>query len=198
VSSTRILNGFSGSLNWGDGIIAGVSGFSSTGLGHNYADDGNYSVNFGGTGFEYDFGGIFGARLNFSNPISAGASVIVQNVAPTIISAPNYIILDYSVSTLFSFGGSATDPGVNDVLTYTWDLDGDGDYDDFTGSSGVYDYSNFIEGSLPLSLRVNDGDGGEATHPFNLTITAVPEPTAVGILAAGTIGLLCRRKRSRA
>src|SRR5687767_7427626 len=51
VGSSRILDGFYGSVTWGDGGENGNGGFSSVIFAHTYLDEGVYSISFGGTGF---------------------------------------------------------------------------------------------------------------------------------------------------
>jgi PKD domain len=191
VTSSRILDGFSGSVSWGDSLSSGAGGFSGTTVGHGYVDDGVFTIAFNGTGYEYT-SGFFGS--NYSNSISAGTSITVQNVAPTIVLAPTDQSLDLSQVSLLNFSASATDPGTADVLTYSWDLDGDGQYDDFTGASGQFDFSSYQNGIYGLAVQVGDGDGGFDTQSFNLNI--VPEPSAFTLIALAGIGIVMRRRRA--
>jgi hypothetical protein len=59
---------------------------------------------------------------------------------------------------LFDFTADATDPGINDLLTYNWDLNGDGIFDDFTGSSGQWSFAD--PGIHQVGLEVSDGNDG--------------------------------------
>ena len=192
-SSGEILDGFGGTVTWGDSASSGASGFNIVVVGHAYADEGTYSVNFSGSGSEHDFNGFFGSRRNFTNAIGASGSITVLNVAPTFTAAPGNSTVDWTVNPTFNFTAAASDPGVNDVLTYTWDLDGDGQFDDFTGVSGTASY--VTNGVLPLGVRVSDGDGGITTSSFNLTV--VPEPGSLALLVAAPALTLLRRSRRR-
>jgi PKD domain len=60
----------------------------------------------------------------------------------------------------FGAGGSS-DPDAGDTLTYDWDLDGDGQYDDATGSTASYDYTD--AGRYLAAVRVTDNHGATAT-----------------------------------
>ena len=70
----------------------------------------------------------------------------------------------------FSAAGS-TDPD-GDPLSYAWDLDNDGAFDDATGvtASGTY---NGV-GPKTARVRVTDGRGGSATKSTTVTVTNRP------------------------
>lgn len=108
---------------------------------------------------------------------------VVQNVAPTIqsttVGAAQVRGLD-----AWSFSAYATDPGIYDTITYEWDLDGDGLYDDHVGASGTTSFSRM--GIQQIGLRVSDGDGGVSTQLYNVEV--VPEPSSLAFLLCG--GLL--------
>jgi PKD domain/PEP-CTERM motif len=104
----------------------------------------------------------------------------------------------------WAFSASASDPGILDVLTYSWDLDNDGQYDDAFGSSGSYTFDS--AGQYQVGLRVTDGDGGIATGTLSVNVewspgefAAIPEPATLAIFGFGLAGLgLVRRKRRAA
>ena len=80
---------------------------------------------------------------------------------------------------LYLDGGSSTDPN-NDELTYAWDLDGDGQFDDANAATASVSWSDLQafginnQGQYPISLRVSDGRGGVSTETTSLTITNAP------------------------
>ena len=97
---------------------------------------------------------------------------------------------------MFDFAAIATDPGINDLLTFDWDFDGDGIFDDFTGISGQWSFSE--PGIYPISVRVSDGDGGYDYDSF--VVKTVPEPSSMlDLLVFGALGagLLRKRKQQR-
>jgi glucose/arabinose dehydrogenase len=60
----------------------------------------------------------------------------------------------------FNAGGSS-DPDPGDTLVYAWDLDGDGAFDDGTGGTAAFTYSD--AGTYLASVRVTDNHGASAT-----------------------------------
>lgn len=97
---------------------------------------------------------------------------------------------DALAGDLFSFNATAHDPGL-DSLVFDWDFDGDGLYDDFTGSSGQYSYSS--NGTYTVGLRISDGDGGFAYQSQQVTVT--PEPQSIALFGCGMLALFGWRKR---
>ena len=79
-------------------------------------------------------------------------------------------------------GTTSTDPD-GEQLTYAWDLDGDGAYDDSTASQPSFDYTT--SGVRTVRLRVTDPGGLSGTD--SLTITAGTPPTVtIATPTAGT------------
>lgn len=73
--------------------------------------------------------------------------------------------------------GATTDPNQPaNTLIYAWDFDGDGAYDDATGSSPVYAAGDG-PATVTLSLRVTDADGMTGTGSSTITVANVA-PTA--------------------
>jgi hypothetical protein len=110
--------------------------------------------------------------------------VTVRNVAPIADaggpyrgSRPSTIILDASASR---------DPG-NDIATYDWDFDGDGEYDDATGISPVFPTDAF--GVFVVGLRVTDADHASGTATATVIVNGVVlENTTVEENEVTTIG----------
>ena len=71
-----------------------------------------------------------------------------------------------------SFDGTgSSDPDPGDTLTYVWDLDGDGAYDDASSSQPTYTYT--AGGTYAASLRVTDSQG-VPTPPRSRSATPHP------------------------
>ncbi len=135
-------------------------------------------------------------------------TLTVLNAEPTITDLTQNLTID--LGNLFDFTANATDPG-NDTLTYNWDLNADGIYDDLTGSSGEWSFAD--AGTYDVGLQVSDGDGGYAYSSFAVNVVApgtgsnpitvpdpatVPEPTSVlGVLGLGAFGVRLVSKYKR-
>jgi PKD repeat protein len=71
---------------------------------------------------------------------------------------------------MVNFDGSASSDLESSTLTYEWDLDGDGAYDDSTSPQPSYTYNT--AGDYRVQLQVSDGSGGSDTLDQPLTISA--------------------------
>lgn len=136
------------------GINPNISGTRnlSTDLGM-FTDVGNYT--FRGISRDKD--------QAFSNRLLRRLTVL--NVAPTITDLTQDLTLN--PGAIFDFTATATDPGINDLLTYNWDLDGDGLFDDFTGTGGQWSFTD--PGLHKIGVQVSDGNGGFDYGFFNVS-----------------------------
>jgi uncharacterized repeat protein (TIGR02543 family) len=75
----------------------------------------------------------------------------------------------------------ASDPDAGDVLAYAWKADGV-TVDGQTASSMAY--TPATAGSHTVTVTVSDGNGGEASHTWNVTVNAPPQYT----LTVNTVG----------
>jgi glucose/arabinose dehydrogenase len=82
------------------------------------------------------------------------------NRAPTAVAVAQPKAGPLPLTVNFDGTGS-TDPDAGDVLTYAWDLDGDGQYDDSTAAKPSWTYNS--AGSVTVRLRVTDKGGQSAT-----------------------------------
>lgn len=69
-------------------------------------------------------------------------------------------------------GSGSDDPDTGDTLTYEWDFDDDGAFDDATGVSPSFDNVG-RDGSLTVRLRVTDTAGATATDSATVTVANV-------------------------
>lgn len=82
-------------------------------------------------------------------------------------------------------GASSTDPDPDDTLTYAWDLDGDGTFDDSTSVTPQWTYLS--EQAVTAALRVTDPGGLSDTDTVDISVgnppsqdpvVAIDDPTA--------------------
>jgi glucose/arabinose dehydrogenase len=118
----------------------------------------------GGDLFYPDFNAGTVKRIHYSAGNQAPRAVV--SATPTNGSTP--LQVDFSAT-----GSSDPDPG--DTITYEWDLDGDGAYDDATGSTAQHTYTD--AGRYLAGVRVTDNHGVTATDALAISAGNTP-PTA--------------------
>jgi len=77
-------------------------------------------------------------------------------------------------------GSASTDPN-GDALSYAWDLDGDGLFDNAAGSSATFQ-SN-VEGTFDVGLQVTDPGGNNDITYAQVTITSANDPPQITAFA---------------
>ena len=88
------------------------------------------------------------------------------NQPPVAVATANPTSGDIGMTVSFDGSGSSDPNG--DPLSYEWDLDGDGGFDDSTAAKPTWTYS--AAGSYRVSLRVSDGRGGAATDAITIGV----------------------------
>ena len=133
----------------------------------------------GGDLFYVDFGGGTIRRVQFfggNRPPKA-----VATADPTNGPTPLTVDFDGTVS-------SDSDPG--DTLTYAWDLDGDGAFDDSDSPQPSYTYAT--AGNYDVQLRVTDSQGASDTLDTPITVSPGNTPPAA-VMDASPLDLAGRR-----
>jgi hypothetical protein len=88
--------------------------------------------------------------------------VAVASATPTSGSVPLTVRFD---------GSGSRDPDLGDTLTYAWDLDGDGAYDDSAAVAPSYTYTRPGQRTITVRLRVTDNHGAFGTTSLTITTT---------------------------
>ncbi len=101
----------------------------------------------------------------------------VGNQPPTAVIAADQTLGPSPLTVQFDALGSS-DPDVGDVLTYEWDLDGDGAYDDSTAAQPQVTFTE--SGNVTVRLRVTDP--GLLTATDQIVITVDNQPPVATIL----------------
>jgi len=127
---------------------------------HTYIDNGTYTVTLTVTDSE---------GLSSSDTLV----VTVENVAPSVDAGGDQEIDEGQSVDLH---GTATDPGVNDTLTYSWDF-GDGS-EDATSADASHTYKD--NGIYTVTLTVTDKDGGVGTDTLVVTVNNLPPVVDAG------------------
>ena len=111
--------------------------------------------------------------------------------------------LALGIGDVFAFGASATDWLIDTTrigtLDFSWDLDGDGEYDDFNGMGANHAFGQ--AGLHEVGLRVSNSFGFSTTDSFFVTVngptSSVPGPASLGLLALGLLGVLGTRRQAK-
>jgi len=101
---------------------------------------------------------------------------ILLNALPTAAFTVNATEPGVAGTVTFDAAGSDDPDGV--VVTYEWDLDGDGAFDDATGAEVETAFAS--TGEATVSLRVTDDSSGTNTTTTTLTIRATPTSDPTG------------------
>ena len=103
---------------------------------------------------------------------NASANLTVNNVAPTANAGPDK---QGNVGQTISLSAAAsTDPG-NDIVSYAWDLDNNGQFINATGVTTSL--SGLAAGTYTIGVRVTDTEGASSTDFAIVTVTALPVQT---------------------
>ena len=83
-----------------------------------------------------------------------------------------------------AFDGTASNDPDGDTLTYAWDLDGDGAFDDATAATASFTYTQ--PGTYTATLRVSDPSGATGTSSVTISAGNTPPTAVIDTPTAGT------------
>jgi glucose/arabinose dehydrogenase len=126
----------------------------------------------GGDLFYVDLGGTI-RRVTFTSANQPPTAV--ASGTPTSGNAPLTVNFD---------GSGSSDPDPGDTLTYSWDLDGNGQYGDSTALRPTYTYTS--QGVYTAGLRVTDSHGASSTASVQIEVGNTAPSATIGSPAAGT------------
>lgn len=107
---------------------------------------------------------------------SAAVALTINNLAPTIDSV---FVPAIQEGESLAVSAAASDPaGAADPLSYSWDINGDGVFDDANGDNATLTWAQLVAlgiadgpATRQVTVRVNDGDGGSVDSiPVTLTV----------------------------
>ncbi|MFN3198136.1 MAG: PKD domain-containing protein [Bradymonadia bacterium] len=105
-----------------------------------------------------------------TNTAETEATLHLPDPVAVAVVGPNPAECEGLVS--FDASGSTQPHPEVDVVSWTWDLDGDGEYDDAVGERVTSRFGAYtFDGPLALGLRVEDSQGHSATMPFTVDVT---------------------------
>jgi glucose/arabinose dehydrogenase/PKD repeat protein len=125
----------------------------------------------GGDLFYVDLGGTI-RRVRYFNQNQPPIAVATAN--PTSGAAPLTV----------AFDGTASNDPDGDALTYAWDLDGDGAFDDAAAATASFTYTQ--PGTYTATLRATDPSGATGTSSVTISAGNTPPTAVIDAPAAGT------------
>jgi glucose/arabinose dehydrogenase len=125
----------------------------------------------GGDLFYVDLGGTI-RRIRYFNQNQP--PIAVATADPTSGAAPLTV----------AFDGTASNDPDGDTLTYAWDLDGDGAFDDGAAATASFTYTQ--PGTYTATLRVTDPSGASGTGSITISPGNTPPTAVIDTPAAGT------------
>jgi PKD repeat protein len=107
----------------------------------------------------------------------------VANQPPIAIASANLTNGDAPLTVNFD-GTASSDPDAGNTITFAWDLDGDGAYDDSTSPQPSLTYP---QGNYTVRLRVTDNNGAsDISDPITITSGNTPPVATITSPAVGT------------
>jgi hypothetical protein len=124
---------------------------------------------------------------------------VVINRAP--VSEPNGPYQAQASTTITLDGTGSYDPDTGDSITYAWDLDNDGEFDDSNLAEPDFTVDASIGHVYDICLKVTDSHGEYDTACTTVTVMPPPVPAMNGwgiaavVMAVAALGVLALRRR---
>lgn len=164
---------WSGTVNFGEGAgnqELAINSLNKTfDLSHTYMDEGTYGVS---VTVQDDDGG------SWSDSFWV---VVVLNTPPVADAGGPYTLDEGAILTLD--GSGSTDEEEN-IISWEWDLDNDGEYDDATGLTTTFSWAD--DGLFTVGLKVTDGYGEFNVDSATVTVNNIA-PTLSGVAVTPTV-----------
>jgi hypothetical protein len=103
--------------------------------------------------------------------------ITVQNPSPVAIAGSDRTANE-GEEVYFDASGSYDTPSDNSSLTFMWDFDGDGKFDDGVGVAPSFIW--YDEGIYTISLKVIDDNGNSSIDTLNVTVGNLPPVVVLG------------------
>ena len=118
--------------------------------------------------------GVYNLNVRVTDPLGKsdvdGARIVVRNVAPHIVAVTTNSPI--TEGDLLNVDAVVLEPGA-DTLTYDFDWDGDGNFDDIGLPSPETSHQYFQDGHYEAQMRVTDDDGGQDVTTFSVDVDNV-------------------------
>lgn len=114
----------------------------------------------------------------FDQQFTSEIVIVNEKVAASFVATPE----DGEIPLDVTFDASSSYDPDGEIVSYEWDLNGDGRYDDAEGDIVEYTYEQ--EGNFEVSLRVTDNNG-----EYDVTTTTIEAGTVNGLRAIITADL---------
>ena len=129
-----------------------------------------------GPGGDLFYAGFDGGDVRrISYPVANSAPVAVASATPTAGNAPLTVSFD---------GRGSSDPDQGDALSYAWDLDGDGAFDDAATATASWTYTQ--TGTHTATLRVTDNHGASGTDAVVISVGNTKPAATIQLPTPGT------------